>query len=64
MKIPNFQFHTIKEKSAIAKKFEWLKNDVNLFSRLYVANQLREGDMGTKYPPFISDQGILRSSKV
>ena len=41
-----------------------------LFTCSYVTNQLREGDMAVFFghenqlhPPFLSDQGILRSSK-
>ena len=69
-KIPIFQFYTTRKVLTNAKKLEGLKNDVSLFSRLYIANQLREGDMiicfsheNLLYPPSISDQGILISSK-
>ena len=65
-----FQFHTTKKNSTTAKKLEELKNDVSLFSRLHVTNQLREGDMAIffshdnqLYLHSISDEGILRPSK-
>ena len=53
-----------------AKKHKELKNDVRLFSHLYVANQLQEEDMAIFFshenklcPPSISDQRILKCSK-
>ena len=45
-------------------------DDVDLFSRLYIVMQHREGDMGTffghenhPYPPSLFDRGKLRSTK-
>ena len=47
-----------------------LKHDVDLFSRLYIVMQHREGDMRTffghenhPYPPSLFDRGKLRSTK-
>lgn len=44
-----------------------LKHDVELFSRLYIVMQHREGDMGTFFrhenPPSLSDMGKLQSGK-
>ena len=47
-----------------------LKDDVALFSQLYIAMQHREGDMNTffmhenhPYPPSLSDRGKLRLGK-
>ena len=70
-KILIFQFHTTKKNPATAKKLEGLKIDVSLLSRLYVAKQLREGDIviflsheNQLHPPYVSDQGTLRSSLI
>jgi hypothetical protein len=68
-KLPLFK-KTVKNKTTSSKKIEVLKNDVELFGRLYIANQLREGDPSIFFshenqlhPPSLSDGGKLRSCK-
>ena len=59
-----------KIKSKQAGKIVMLKNDVSLFSRLYIVMQHRDCDMSTffkhenhPYPPSLSDSGKLRLGK-
>ena len=59
-----------KPKTKLAKAIAALKNDISLFSRLYIVATNRECDMQTffkhenqPYPPSISDYGKLRSTK-
>lgn len=56
-----------KPNSVVAKKLAAVRNDANLFGRLYIANQQRDGDLDTffshenqMYPPSLSDYGRLR----
>ena len=58
-----------KSKSKQAKAIENLKNDVSLFSRLYIVAKNRDCDMSSffkhenqRFPPSISENGILRST--
>ena len=68
--LPLFRCPTPKTKSKQAGQISMLKDDVALFSRLYIATQHREGDLSTffehenhPYPPSLSDRGKLRLGK-
>ena len=68
--LPLFRSPTPKTKSKQAGQISILKGDVELFSRLYIVMQHREGDMNTffkhenhPYPPSLSDSGKLRQGK-
>ena len=68
-KLPLFKIQRPK-KSVQSKQLAYLRNDVALFGRLYIANQLREGDPSVffchenqLYPPSLSSQGNLRPVK-
>ena len=60
--------HTKKKTTTKASQhMKDLKNNVSLFGRLYIANQLRDGDpeiffsrKNHLYPPALSDQGKIR----
>ena len=68
--LPLFKHPTPKTKSKQTEQIAMLKHDVELFSRLYIVMQHREGDMATffkhenhPYPPSLSDRGRLRLGK-
>lgn len=68
--LPLFRRPTPKTKNKQAGQISSLKHDVELFSRLYIVMQHREGDMATffkhenhPYPPSLSDRGKLRHGK-
>lgn len=68
--LPLFRCPTPKTKSKKAGQISMLKHDVELFSRLYIVTQTRDGDLGTffqhenhPYPPSLSDRGKLRQGK-
>ncbi len=68
--LPLFRCPTHKTKNKQTGKISMLKNDVELFSRLYIVMQHREGDMGTflrhenhPYPPSLSIRGKMRSTQ-
>ena len=69
-KLPLFRCPTPKTRTKQAGQISMLKDDVALFSRLYIATQHREGDMKAffehenhPYPPSLSDSGTLRQGK-
>ncbi|KAE8740339.1 hypothetical protein FOCC_FOCC014156 [Frankliniella occidentalis] len=60
----------LKKKNSASNKITSLKNDCSLFSRLWIANQIREGDMkeffmheNASCPPSLSVNGVMRSCK-
>ena len=69
----NLQLFIIKNRNTVSKKQEKLMNEksnVALFSRLFIACQLREGDLETffqrenpAFPPSLSENGHLRPAK-
>ena len=68
--LPLFSHPTQKTKSKQAEQTTMLKHNVELFSRLYIVTQHREGDMATffkhenhPYPPSLSDRGKIRLGK-
>ena len=68
--LPVFKSPKQKSKSKQSKIVENLKNDVSLFSRLYIVAKNRDCDMLTffkhenqPFPPSLSDNGKLRLSK-
>jgi len=68
--LPTFSHPSPKIKSKQAERISTLKHDVDLFSRLYIVTQHREGDMTTffkhenhPYPPSLSDRGKIRQGK-
>ena len=68
--LPLFKNPTHKTKSKQSGQISMLKSDVELFSRLYIVMQHREGDLTTffkhenhPYPPSLSDRGKLRQGK-
>ena len=63
-----FSQPVVREKSRVQQQIKSLKSDCSLFSRLYIASQLREGDIeeffaheNQAYPPALSQMGKLRS---
>ena len=67
---PLFSCPKVKPKSKQSKNVQSLKNDVSLFSRLYIVAQNRECDMqnffmheNNPFPPSISEYGKLRFCK-
>ena len=65
-----FRCPVSKSKSKQAGQITMLKHNVELFSRLYIVMQHREGDMSTffkhenhPFPPSLSDRGKLRLGK-
>ena len=67
-KLPLFCRPAVREKSRPQQQIASLKNDCSLFSRLYIASQIREGDLdeffaheNQGYPPALSQMGKLRS---
>ena len=68
--LPLFKRPILKSKTKQSKAIENLKNDVSLFSRLYIVAKNRDCDMTTffkhenqPFPPSLSEYGKLRSSK-
>ncbi|KAL5007288.1 hypothetical protein ScPMuIL_016094 [Solemya velum] len=68
--LPLFRSPSPKTKSKKAGQVSMLRDDVALFSRLYIVMQHREGDMDTffkhenhPHPPSLSDSGKLRQGK-
>jgi hypothetical protein len=67
-KLPLFSFRPVmKKKDAHSLKVSALKTDCELFSRLYIACQCRDGDLAEffrhenhPYPPSLSQDGSLR----
>ena len=67
-KVALFRCPPVKEHSKSQQQLSSLKNDCSLFSRLYVASQIRDGDMekffeheNQSYPPSVSDNGKLKT---
>ena len=65
--LPLFKKYPAREKSRTQQQLSSLKNDCSLFSRLYVASQIRDGDLDKFFehenqscPPSLSDMGKLR----
>lgn len=63
-----FKSHQTKFKSGKHEQMALLKNDCSLFSRLYVASQIRNGDLdkffmheNQAYPPSLSHMGTMRT---
>ena len=59
-----FSQPVVREKSRVHQQIKSLKSDCSLFSRLYIASQLREGDIeeffaheNHAYPPALSQMG-------
>ncbi|KAI9529079.1 hypothetical protein NQZ68_013386 [Dissostichus eleginoides] len=68
--LPGFRCLTARTKTKQAGQISMLRDDVALFSQLYIAMQHREGDMSTffkhvnhPYPPSLSERGKLRLGK-
>ena len=66
-KLALFRCPPIREHTKSKQQLVSLKNDCSLFSRLYIASQIRDGDMeqffeheNQAYPPSLSDEGKLR----
>ena len=64
---PLFQRQGSRSTSKAAKKLSVLKSDCTLFSRLYIANQHRNGDLdeffkcdNLPFPPSLSEYGKMR----
>ena len=69
-KLPLFRSPTPKTKSKQVGQVSMLKDDVALFSRLYIVTQHRDGDLDTffkhenhPYPPSLAERGKLRQGK-
>ena len=65
--LPLFSRPPLREKSRAQLQRSSLKNDCSLFSRLYIASQIRSGDLdqffqheNQAYPPALSQMGKLR----
>ena len=73
MSYPEINFHPLcnyrpKLKSKQTNNVATMKSNISLFSRLYIANQRRAGDLDTFFshenssvPPSLSKDGMLRS---
>ena len=68
--LPIFRCPIPKTKSKKAGQISMLKHDVELFSRLYIVTQNRDGDLSKffqyenhPYPPSLSNRGNLRLGK-
>ena len=66
--LPLFSRPPVRVKSSKQLQFSTLKNNCSLFSRLYIASQVRNGDLDEFFrhenqacPPSLSQLGILRS---
>ena len=66
--LPLFSRPPVREKSRAQLQRSSLKNDCSLFSRLYIASQIRSGDLdqffqheNQAYPPALSQMGKLRT---
>ena len=66
--LPLFSSPPVREKSNKQLKLMSLKSDCSLFSRLYIASQVRSGDLdeffkheNQAYPPALSQMGVIRS---
>ena len=66
--LPLFSRPPVREKSRAQIQRSSLKNDCSLFSRLYIASQIRSGDLdqffeheNQAYPPALSQMGKLRT---
>ena len=66
--LPLFSRPPVREKSRAQLQRSSLKNDCSLFSRLYIASQIRSGDLdqffqheNEAYPPALSQMGKLRT---
>ena len=64
--LPLFKKPGRKFTSKLRKTLKTMKQDCNLFSRLYISSQVRTSDMDTffrhknvLYPPSLSDNGVL-----
>ena len=64
--LPLFSRPPVREKSKAQLQLSLLKNDCSLFSRLYIASQIRNGDLdqffqheNQAYPPALSQMGKL-----
>ena len=65
--LPLFSRPSARQKSKSQQQLSSLKNDCSLFSRLYIASQMREGDLDEFFahenqanPPSLSNMGNLR----
>ncbi len=68
--LPLFGRPQAKEKNKTQQQLTSLKNDRSLFSRLYVASQVRDGNLdeffeheNQAYPPALSQNGAMRTTK-
>jgi hypothetical protein len=66
--LPLFSRPPVREKSRSQQQISSLKNDCSLFSRLYIASQIRDGNLDEFFahenqacPPALSQMGKLRS---
>jgi hypothetical protein len=65
-----FSHPPVREKTRKQLQLSSLKNDCSLFSRLYIASQIRNGDLdeffkheNQAFPPALSQMGIIRTGK-